>query len=89
MLACLGMNAEWDLKRGFPEEGYTNNEEEKRSKIVTEKHRARIICTYRPYFGYCPFWKRGLWCEAIFYNGFQTGYESEYFPLESSLPLLR
>ena len=39
MLACRGMNAEWDLKTGFPEEGYTNHEEEKRRKIVTVKHR--------------------------------------------------
>ena len=72
MLACLGMNTEWDLKRGFPEEGYMDHEEDKRREIVTVKHRAKIICTFTPYFGYCPFWKRGIWCEEIFYNGFQT-----------------
>ena len=55
MLACLGVNAEWDLKRGFPEERYMNHGEEKRRKIVTVKHTAKIICTFRPYFGYCLF----------------------------------
>ena len=49
-----------------------DHDEEKRRKIVTVKYRARIICIFRPYFGYCPFWKRGIWCEEIFYNGFQT-----------------
>ena len=55
MLACLGMNTEWDLKRSFPEEGYMDHEEDKRREIVTVKHRAKIICTFRPYFWYCPF----------------------------------
>ena len=53
----------------------------KRRKIVTVKHRARIMCIFRPHFGYCLFWKRGIWCEAIVYNGFQTGYESDFFSL--------
>lgn len=72
MLGWLGMNAEWDLKRDFMEEWHMDHDEQKRRKTMTVKYRARIICTCRPYFGYCPFWKRGIWCEEIFYNGFQT-----------------
>ena len=32
MLACLGMNAEWDLKRSFPEEGSMNHEKKREGK---------------------------------------------------------